>query len=326
MNRFRRSLAKLVIIAGVVTLLSGLTVAQHPHPSGNQPAGNSSTKPTGILLLAHGGRQGWNAEVNKLAANIDKTMPTEVAFGMASKRTIQDAIDRLIARNVREIVAVPLFISSHSSVITSTQYLLGHRDQAPADLAIFAKMDHHGSPGDHAATSHASFDPTTPVKSSVPIKMTGALDRHPLVAEILASRVQSLSREPAREVVVVVAHGPVRDEENNRWLADMGVLVERMRTGSGFKRIEYLTVRDDAKEPVRSQATAELRKVVERAVGEGNKVLIVPLLLSYGGIEEGIRKRLEGFNYEMSAQGLLPDDRLARWVLLVAEESAKAKH
>ncbi|HKR10618.1 MAG TPA: CbiX/SirB N-terminal domain-containing protein [Pyrinomonadaceae bacterium] len=320
---YRRSMARFVIIVGVITLLSALTMAQHPHA--NQLKSNTDTKPTGILLLAHGGRQGWNDEVNKLVAHLDKTMPTEVAFGMASKRSIQPAIDRLIARDVREIVAVPLFISSHSSVITSTQFLLGHRAEAPADLAMFAKMDHHTPQNDHPTAMHASFDPTTPVKSPVPIRMTAALDRHHLVADILLSRAQSISREPAREVVVVVAHGPVSDDNNNLWLADMGVLVERMRAASGFKRIERLTVRDDAKEPVRSQATAELRKVVERAVGEQNKVLIVPLLLSYGGIEEGVRKRLEGLNYEMSAQGLLPDERLARWVLLMVEESAKTK-
>jgi len=43
-------------------------------------------------------------------------------------------------------------------------------------------------------------------------------------------------------------------------------------------------------------------------------VLIVPLLLSYGGIETGIRKRLDGLDYAMSPQALLPDARLARWI------------
>ena len=75
---------------------------------------------SGVLLLAHGGRNNWNEEVTKLAAEVDKNLPVEVAFGMATKRNIQDAIDRLVQRGVREIVAVPLFVSSHSSVITST--------------------------------------------------------------------------------------------------------------------------------------------------------------------------------------------------------------
>lgn len=88
-----------------------------------------------------------------------------------------------------------------------------------------------------------------------------------------------------------------------------------MPKDSAFIRIDYLTVRDDAPEPIRSRATAELRAAVQRTSDQGNKVLIVPLLISYGGIEAGIRKRLEGLPYEMSPQGLLPHDRLVHWVL-----------
>ncbi|HKX32053.1 MAG TPA: CbiX/SirB N-terminal domain-containing protein [Blastocatellia bacterium] len=275
----------------------------------------------GLLLLAHGGTQNWNEEVNRLAQRANQTMPVEVAFGMATKRNLQEAINRLTARGIREIVTVPLFVSSHSSVITATQYLLGLRETAPPELAVFAKMSHghgdaaehhdHGAPGDEAA-----MDPTTPVKSPVPIRWSRALDDDPVVSEILLSRASSISQTPAREVVIVVAHGPVSDEDNAKWLADMERLVRRMRKASHYKRIEYLTVRDDAPEPVRSQATAELRRVVERASAEESRVLIVPLLLSYGGIEKGLKKRLEGLNYTMSTQALLPDDRLIQWTLL----------
>src|SRR5262245_38311460 len=80
---------------------------------------------TGILLLAHGGAKEWNERVNAVAATIAQDQPIEVAFGMATKATMQSGIDRLAARGVTSIVAVPLFVSSHSSVITSTQYLLG---------------------------------------------------------------------------------------------------------------------------------------------------------------------------------------------------------
>ena len=277
---------------------------------------------TGVLLLAHGGKQNWNEEVKKIAAMVNQTYPVEVAFGMASKRNIQSAIDKLVKRNVTEIVAVPLFISSHSSVITSTEYLLGHRNAAPPELARFAKMDHgHGS-NSHGSSSHGadhdadkSFDPTTPVKSPLPIKMLGALNSHPLVAEILLTRALSISSKPKNEVVIIVAHGPVLDEENAKWLADLKILAKHVDSESGFKRVEYLTVRDDAPEPIRSNATAELRELVRRAADEKANVLIVPLLLSYGGIEEGIKKRLEGLSYKMSPQALLPDERLATWVV-----------
>lgn len=286
--------------------------------------GNAST---GILLLAHGGKQNWNDEVMKVAATVEKTAPVEVAFGMASKRNIQQAVDRLAARGVREIVAVPLFVSQHSTVITSTEYLLGKREKAPPELAAFAKMDHgHGSSSSHGSHQSSNpVDPLTPVKTMLPIRMASALGGHPFVAEILRSRAADISRLAENEVVVIVAHGPVSDQENERWLADMHRLAEVMRGKSKFKRIVYLTVRDDAPEPIRSRATAELRAVVTRAVDEKSKVLIVPLLLSYGGIEEGIKKRLEGLNYAMSNQALLPDERLARWVLLQLRENANSK-
>jgi len=276
-------------------------------------------RPAGVLLLAHGGKNDWNEEVDKLASEVDKTLPVEVAFGMANKRSIQDAINRLVKRGVQEIVGVPLFVSSHSTVVTATQYLLGLRPDAPAELAAYAKMvhDHSAPSGTESEQTHS--DPTTPVESPVPIRMTAALDRHPLVAEVLLSRAQSISQDPSHEAVVVVAHGPVSDEENALWLADMRALVGTMRSASSFNHIEYLTVRDDAPEPIRSQATAELRAVVERAAQQGNKVLLVPLLISYGGIEVGIQKRLEGLSYVMSVQALLPDGRLADWVIQVAQ-------
>ena len=267
----------------------------------------------GILLLAHGGDESWNEEVRRLASGINATIPVEVAFGMARKQTIQDAIDRLSERNVDEIVTVPLFISSHSSIIRVTEYLLGARDEAPPELVIYARMGRRG--GD---TPGADSDPTKPVETTLSIRVTPALDHHPLVADILSSRAESISRNPEGEVVVIVAHGPVSDEENDRWLESMGVLAELMRQETRFSSIEYLTVRDDAPEAIQSQATAELRALVERATGEGTDVLVVPLLLSYGGIEKGIRERLEGLPYRMTAQGLLPDDRLAEWVRLQA--------
>ena len=268
----------------------------------------------GILLLAHGGDNSWNEEVRKLAAGLNATIPVEVAFGMARKQTIQDAIDRLSERNVDEIVAVPLFISSHSSIIRVTEYLLRARDEAPPAVEIYARMRRG------ADTPEADSDPTTPVETTISIRVTPALDDHPLVADILSSRAESISRNPEEEVVVIVAHGPSSDEENDRWLESMDVLAELMRQETRFSRIEYLTVRDDAPEPIQSQATAELRALVERATGEGADVLVVPLLLSYGGIEKGIRERLEGLSYRMTAQGLLPDDRLAEWVRLQASD------
>ena len=62
-------------------------------------------------------------------------------------------------------------------------------------------------------------------------------------------------------------------------------------------------------------ATKELRDKVQAQVAQGRMVLIVPHLMSFGGIEQGIRKRLEGLEYTMTAQALMPDARIVQWVV-----------
>ena len=287
------------------------------------PAIAQSPGSEGILLLAHGGNAEWNTRVNDLRATLDRTQPTEVAFGMATRPAIQSAVDRLVERGAKSIVAVPLFISSHSSVVTSTAYLLGVRAEMPKELTVFARMNHgaRGAPPagttgheGHTASNAPPVDNTKPVISPVPIRMTDALNRHPIVAAILTERARTISTAPEQEAVIIAAHGPVRDEENQRWLADMNVLAEHVDRETSFAAIETLTVRDDAPPEIRDAAARELRALVTRHTAAGRRVLIVPLLLSYGGIEKGIRERLDGLTYAMATQGLMPDPRLADWV------------
>ena len=262
--------------------------------------------------------------MTSLALEIDREQPAETAFGMASRASLQSALDKLAARGVTDVIAVPLFVSSHSSVITSTEYLLGLRTEAPKDLAIFAKMDHsrHGAPAaapaaaPHAAhAAHAApADPASPVATRLTVRLAPAFNRHVIVGAILADRARAISTAPAQEAVILVAHGPVPDDDNRKWLDDMAVLAGSVRAAAPFAAVEYLTVRDDAGPAMREQATQELRALVSRHAAQGRRVLVVPHLVSFGGIEQGIRKRLDGLAYTMADQGLMPDPRIGDWV------------
>ena len=315
---------KFLLYTAVCLFTLGVARAQSPaathvdHPQSH----------VGVLLLAHGGSaQEWNEEVRNVADQVDLKLPTEVAFGMATRSSMQAAINRLVARKVTEIVAVPLFVSSHSSVIDSIAYLLGSRAQEPEDLKMFASMDHGGGTmtmdhGAMAQDSATTSEATKPISSPVPIRMASALDHHRIVAAILRDRAASISHDPAHEVVVLVAHGPVPDDENKLWLADMSALANEMGQQSHYAGFECLTLRDDADDQVRNAATEQLRQKVEQISKAGNTALIVPLLLSYGGIEDGLRKRLDGLNYRMPSQALLPDRRIVDWVIETAQTPA----
>jgi hypothetical protein len=283
------------------------------------PALAAAQTKTGVLVLAHGGQPQWNERVLEVVKRVDAQHPAEVAFGMATRANIQSAIDKLTARGATEIIAVPLFVSSHSSVITSTEYLLGLRAEAPKDLAIFAKMSHgsHGAAAgeDHSAHGMPAADPASPVTTAAKIRMTPAFNRHPLIGAIAADRARSISKTPESEAVILVAHGPVPEDDNRKWLDDMSVLAGHVRSAAPFAAVEYMTVRDDAGPAIRDAATRELRGKVEAHRAAGRRVLIVPHLMSFGGIERGLLKRLEGLDYTMTTQALMPDDRVVDWIL-----------
>ena len=43
-----------------------------------------------------------------------------------------------------------------------------------------------------------------------------ALNDHPVVAQILATRARAIGKDPAYEAVVIVAHGPNEEDDNRR--------------------------------------------------------------------------------------------------------------
>jgi sirohydrochlorin ferrochelatase len=270
----------------------------------------------GVLLLAHGGQDVWNANVRAIAAEVDRTLPTEIAFGMADRSALDAAIVRLRGRGVAEIVAVPLFVSSYSSVLASTEYLLGLRADKPRELEVFARMRHGSGSGDHASHSTAASEPVTaPIDVGLPIRMTSALDAHPIVCDIVLDRARALSRQPEGEAVILLAHGPNDAADNDRWLRALAEIARAIATASPFADVSGLTLRDDAPPAVKDAATAVVRQAIQSQTARGRRVLVVPVLLSYGGIEAGIRERLAGLEYVISAKALAPDPRLVDWVI-----------
>ena len=139
------------------------------------------------------------------------------------------------------------------------------------------------------------------------------MDDAPLLARILARSGDSISTDPGAESVILVAHGPNEDADNTRWLGCLKTQAERLQRSLGFRRVEFVTLRDDAPSPVRDAATAELREKV-KAASLDTKVLVVPVLISVGHAQAGIGKRLEGLSFKMSAAGVSSHPLAAEWI------------
>lgn len=265
--------------------------------------------------MAHGGNPEWNAQVASLREQLKPQVPVEVALGMADPSEIQQAVDKLKARNPSKIVAVPLFVNSASEVMEQTRYVLGIAEK-PSEVMRTAAAALRHAHGPHSMFSEKR------VAVKEPLVLTAALDDHPIVQEILLERARALSREPYREVVVLVGHGPVDERANKAWSLTMGRLAGAVREKGKFKAVLAATLRDDASPEVRAKAVASLREMVS-AAGRAGGVLVVPCLIARGGIEGKVKEALRGLDYAWDGRTILPHPGIARWIAESAAAGAK---
>ncbi|MBI1835933.1 MAG: hypothetical protein HYR91_01575 [Flavobacteriia bacterium] len=281
----------------------------------------------GILVMAHGGSVTWENTILNAVAPIKNKYITEVAFGMADPSTLQEAINKLEYQGVTTIVVVPLFISSHSPILRQAEFLFGFRQEL-ADEPIV--MNHGGSSANDSHSEHNSSNKSytgeeetvvslDPIVSKSKIILTNCLDADSLVAVTLFNNVKKFSKNPEQETILLVAHGPNDDFDNEKWLVNLDSLtrqmmvLQKLEAGKEFKAIHFTTIRDDANKKVYNEAKQKARSIVETANTEGD-CIVVPLVISTDGIEKGIQKRLEGLNYTWVDLALLPSDNITKFI------------
>lgn len=299
-GRFLGFFAALLVLAGLPAAApakDGILILAHGQhgPAGHDAHAAAGHKPH--IASNPMASNPWNENVEKVVAALDPKYPTEVAFGMAEAPSIQAAIARLEERGVTRIAAVPLFVSSHSPIIGNTRYILGLQD---------------------TLAKYTSLKSLPRAKMSAKVDMSSALDAHPLVSEILLDRARALAKTPDETAIVLIAHGPNAEEENKLWLKEMAAHAAFLREKGGYAAVEHLTHRNDAPPEIKAKARAEFRARVSQN-GKTSKVVVVPLLMSTGGIEAEVEGDLDGIPHDFAAP-LLPHPNIARWVEAQAQD------
>lgn len=274
-------------------------------------------KDFGVLLV--GGAEGRS--IGELKRGLDRKYPVEFAFGLGDPREIQHAIDRLAARNVKKLVAVPLVLDSESPGIEETQYVLGIRKEPSVP---FFQGAHSHAGGSGSIVKRA--------QTKLPVVMTGGLDDHPLVAEILAARAKKISQNPARERIVLVARGSSSDALNELTQRRLATLAKRVRELGRFSDAQAFVLREGGGAPrpkkqrpletVIRDSDKRLRDAVA-ALSRGGRVIVLVHQLTPDGFERRVRKLLDNLFYAMNSDGLMLDPRLAQWVEAKVKESAE---
>jgi hypothetical protein len=292
---------------------------------GAERMSGGSVSEFGVLLMAHGGSVEWNQAVLEAVAPLRSDYPVEVAFGMADASTIQEAVSLLESQGVREIGVVRLFVSGESWY-ERTKQILGISPGGPTrPEAEEAKnrpvahphsrhtrgggrpaQDGEGNPHEsHARKAFWRIDTDASFSLS-----TQGLAEVPEMGDVLAERAMALSHTPEVEDVLILAHGPAEDPENERWIASIEARADAVRKRFPFRRVEVQTLREDWPEK-RKIAEEQIRFFVQRAEDEGGRAIVMPFrVYGFGPYAE----ILEGLEYVSDGLGLLPHSAVTRWV------------
>lgn len=243
----------------------------------------------GVLVISHGSRDpAWVERVDEAVAAMD--LPSSVAVESAflelvEGRLIQDGLDRLERAGATEIAVIPLFISSGSIHVHEISWALGAIDERAVDTEL------------------------TPFRFRSRLWFGQPIDDDPLIARILQENLASLSRDPAREVLLLVGHGSEADGFHQRWQQGLTQLAQRLERTLGLAAAETAMLLPD-------QIESQLRLLDQRY--PGYEVLVLPLFLSEGYFtRKVIPDRLQPYrflSYRYDGKALLPHPLVTEWM------------
>lgn len=253
----------------------------------------------GVLLMAHGGDDAWNREVEQAVEPLRSKYDIEIAFGMAECHTLRTALRTLESRGATTVVVVRLFVRSES-FRERIEYLLGLRKEPPGGKP----------PRRDCCVESPAHDVCTPVEPRARIVLSRAIDGDALLGPVLAERAAALSRTPEREAVLLLSHGLGDDAANDRLLADIDRLADHVRRARPFREVRAETLREDWPDK-RAPSEERIAAFMNRAKNDGLDVIVIPYRVAGFGDYKDL---LKGWEYRADGRGFLPHGNVTRWI------------
>jgi sirohydrochlorin ferrochelatase len=243
-------------------------------------------KKYGVLVISHGSRNAeWVELVDQAVAavKLDENIPIYSSFlEIVEGRLIQDGIDSLQQQGVSDIIVVPLFVSSGSTHIDEISYALGV------------------IPAPNLATD------MVPLRIEARIHFCTPIDDDTDIAHIVYSKIQPLSLEPSREIILVIGHGSVEKGFHLRWRKGLERLAANLKAIGGFGDVDVAMLLPD-----------QVKRKMNwwRKHKPDHTVIVAPLFLSEGYFtNQVIPLRLRDYSYKYNGKAMLPHPLISRWM------------
>ena len=252
---------------------------------------------TGALLLAHGyGEEGDLAFHNSMT-DISSQHITTLSLGMSmmTSKHIECALSEIRQNGAKKIYIVPISSTPHNTLIQQWEYIFGLRN-------------------DHAYTK---------VKSVITddVVFLDPISDHRIAKKIVLDYAQEISVDAKNEIVVIIAHGPVGETDNELQLELMENLAAYVNDQGNFNAVRPFTLQDDAPKEIRDRNVKQIKEFIENATLEGKKILMVSNLMSGKGIQRKINEDFSGLDYKFNSKGFLTHPLFKDWILESIESS-----
>jgi sirohydrochlorin ferrochelatase len=143
---------------------------------------------------------------------------------------------------------------------------------------------------------------------AIPVRIAPAADSAPTFSEIIVSRAEEITQQLTDAVLVLIGYGA--DDAGRSWMIDLAPTARRLNQTRRFGSI--LTI---AKPAALTEAEQQqIRLSLERQVGAGRPILVVPVMNSPSGPNPAIEQTLHGFTYRTAKSGVISDDRVVEWL------------
>ena len=254
------------------------------------PVSSHGSQNYGVLIMAHGYGPGGDLDLFNSVQSVGELYQTTLSMGMSMMTSshVKCSVDEMIDNDVEKIFVIPVSSTAHNTLVRQWNYIFNLDEQ-------FA---------------YSEVDRITNER----IVMLEPINDDMYAKKIILEYTNEISSDPANEVLIIIAHGPIDEADNEIELELMNNIGEYVKEQTSIQTVKSFTLQDDAPKAIRDQNLNRIKAFMTASKEDGKRILMVSNLMSGKGIQKKIEEDFEGIDYTFNSKGLLTHPYYIDWI------------
>ncbi|MGB9772871.1 MAG: sirohydrochlorin chelatase [Bacteroidota bacterium] len=270
----------------------------------------------GLLIIAHGSpSQQWNVSVLELMDQVKQVLSergenpfsdVRVAFMEFAQPSIDSVVRDFERNGIQNVYALPIFIAPSAHTLFELPAILG----AYYDPEVVQRLAKEG---------------IIIVRTNLHITLGPTLNKGDALNEVMLDRVRELSTSPDSEGVIILAHGD--NQFKPLWCTTLRRVSSYIAARTGIRYVDFAFVEMGQAlitegAPVILHMAQKTRRtiVVGLYLSSGIGDMAKNVSLNIGSMKVESKRLFAGKNIVFATRGLLPDQRIVKWIANTAIE------